>query len=92
VRLVVREETTAGGRAEARVVRLAGERTTLRELLRARAELPHAGGFAAAVEAFERGRLLVLVDGRQRVSLDEAVELSPASDVAFVRLVPLAGG
>jgi hypothetical protein len=90
VRLVVREETTAGGLSEARVVRLAGERTTLRELLRARAG--DADGFAAAVEAFERGRLLVVVDGRQREDLDEAVDLSPASDVAFVKLVPLAGG
>ena len=93
----MREGTTAGSITEARAVRLAGERTTLRELLRARAELPHRGGeradgFAAAVEAFERGRLVVLVDGRQRLELDEAVELLPASDVAFIRLVPLAGG
>jgi len=97
MQLVVREETTAGRGAGTRVVRLPGERTTLRELIRARARVPRArgagvDGFTAAVEAFERGRLVVLVDGRQRESLDEVVELSPASDVAFIRLVPLAGG
>ena len=46
----------------------------------------------AALEAFERGRLLVLVDGRQREALDEPLELSAGSEVVFVRLVPLAGG
>jgi hypothetical protein len=47
---------------------------------------------AAALEAFERGRLLVLVDGRQREALDEPLELGAGSEVVFVRLVPLAGG
>jgi len=46
----------------------------------------------AALEAFVRGRLLVLVDGRQRESLDEPLELRADSEVVFVRLVPLAGG
>ena len=47
---------------------------------------------AAAVEAFERTRLLVLVDDRQVEDLDEELELRPDSDVSFVKLVPLAGG
>ena len=46
----------------------------------------------AAVTAFERTRLLVLVDDRQVEDLDEELELRPDSDVAFVKLVPLAGG
>ena len=47
---------------------------------------------AAAVAAFERTRLLVLVDDRQAEDLDEELELTPDSDVSFVKLVPLAGG
>jgi hypothetical protein len=48
--------------------------------------------FAAALEAFERNRVLLLVDDRQFESLDEEVELRAASEVTFLRLVPLAGG
>ena len=46
----------------------------------------------AALEAFERGQLLVLVDGTQREALDEPLTLRPDSEAVFVRLVPLAGG
>lgn len=46
----------------------------------------------AALEAFGRGRLLVLVDGTQREALDEPLGLRADSEVVFVRLVPLAGG
>jgi hypothetical protein len=45
-----------------------------------------------AVDAFERNGFFVLVDRRQAVSLDEEVDLTSASDVAFVKLVPLVGG
>ncbi len=47
---------------------------------------------AAAVTAFERTRLLVLVDDRQVEDLDAELDLRPDSQVTFVRLVPLAGG
>jgi hypothetical protein len=46
----------------------------------------------AAITAFERTRLLVIVDDRQVEELDEPLVLRPDSDVAFVKLVPLAGG
>ena len=48
--------------------------------------------FEQAVEAFEAGRVLVLVDQKQVSSLDEEIVLGPGTDVAFLRLVPLVGG
>ena len=46
----------------------------------------------AACAAFERNGFFVLVGDRQVVNLQETVELSAASDVAFIKLVPLVGG
>jgi hypothetical protein len=45
-----------------------------------------------ALEAFEDGLYLVVVDGAEQRSLDAQVFLNPDSRVAFVRLVMLAGG
>jgi hypothetical protein len=45
-----------------------------------------------ALEAFTKNGFFVLVAGRQVADLDEVVDLSAASDVSFVRLVPLVGG
>lgn len=45
-----------------------------------------------AIEAFEDGLFLVLVDGRQETELDAPVLVGPDSSVTFVRLVALAGG
>lgn len=45
-----------------------------------------------AVEAFQRGRFLVLVGDRQVTNLDEEIELKLETEVTFVRLVPLVGG
>ncbi|UOY01694.1 hypothetical protein [Blastococcus sp. PRF04-17] len=42
--------------------------------------------------AFERNGFFVLVADRQVESLEEVVDLTVASDVAFVKLVPLVGG
>jgi hypothetical protein len=47
---------------------------------------------ARALKAFERGRFMLLVDGRQILGVDDVVTLSAASAVTFVRLVPLRGG
>jgi hypothetical protein len=44
------------------------------------------------LEAFTKNGFFVLVAGRQVADLDEVVDLSAASDVSFVRLVPLVGG
>ncbi|MCA0146690.1 hypothetical protein [Blastococcus sp. LR1] len=45
-----------------------------------------------ACRAFERNGFFVLVADRQVESLDDVVDLTAASDVAFVKLVPLVGG
>jgi hypothetical protein len=45
-----------------------------------------------ALSAFEAQRFLLLVDGHQLTSADEVVRLTPASDVTFLRLLPLRGG
>jgi hypothetical protein len=45
-----------------------------------------------ACRSFERNGFFVLVADRQVESLDDVVDLTAASDVAFVRLVPLVGG
>ncbi|HEY7310349.1 MAG TPA: hypothetical protein VH643_13375 [Gemmataceae bacterium] len=47
---------------------------------------------ATALEAFEDGLYLVVVDEQEQRSLDARVFLQPDSKVAFVRLVMLAGG
>lgn len=48
--------------------------------------------FQAAVEAFEQNRIAVLVDDRQAAGLDEEIVITPKTQVAFLRLVPLVGG
>jgi hypothetical protein len=45
-----------------------------------------------ALEAFESDQILVLANGRQVESLDDTLELTPDTDVRFLRLVPLVGG
>jgi hypothetical protein len=45
-----------------------------------------------ALQGFEDGLYLVLIDERQQRDLDEQVFLAPDSTVTFLRLVPLVGG
>ena len=45
-----------------------------------------------AKAAFERGIVLIVVDGVQAMSLDQVLHLHPASRANFVRLTPLVGG
>ncbi|WP_053226314.1 hypothetical protein [Solirubrobacter soli] len=45
-----------------------------------------------AVEAFEDGLFLVLLDGKQETELDAQVFVGPDSTLTFVRLVALSGG
>jgi hypothetical protein len=110
-----------------RVLRLASERTTLRELFARRIEEEvvalNAGSdmmqplvvptererslndrspkprmidagrqLAAAIEAFERTRILVVVNDRQVLDLDQPLIVTPDTEVRFVKLVPLVGG
>jgi len=44
-----------------------------------------------ALQAFEDGLFLVLIDGREQRALDEQIFLGPDSTVTFLRLVMLAG-
>jgi hypothetical protein len=47
---------------------------------------------ARALSAFQAGRFVLLVDGRQVESAEEVVRLTPSSEVTFLRLLPLRGG
>jgi hypothetical protein len=47
---------------------------------------------ATAVAAFERTRIVVIIDGRQVKELDQPITVSPDSEIRFVKLVPLMGG
>lgn len=46
----------------------------------------------AAVRAFEHNGFFVLIGGGQVTDLDRSVDLLEATEVTFVRLVPLVGG
>lgn len=47
---------------------------------------------ATALNAFERGQVLVLIDDLQRIALDDELTLRAGSTVTFLKLVPLVGG
>ena len=80
---VLTDERLAAGRAAGRID--SGER---------RSPPPPSPDVAVgtAIEAFEDGLFLVLVDGRQETDLDAQVFVAADSTVTFVRLVALAGG
>lgn len=48
--------------------------------------------FDKALEAFEAGQVLILVDDKQVDSLDEEIEIRPETRVTFLRLALLVGG
>jgi hypothetical protein len=48
--------------------------------------------FAAAVEAFERNRIMVIVNNRQVEDLDQPLVVTTDTEVRFLKLVPLVGG
>jgi hypothetical protein len=48
--------------------------------------------FAAAVEAFERKRIIIIADGRQLLDLEQPITVTATTEVTFLRLVPLVGG
>jgi hypothetical protein len=48
--------------------------------------------FARAVEAFGRNGFVVLVSGRQVLSLDEEIDLARDAELTFLKLVALVGG
>lgn len=48
--------------------------------------------FDRALQAFNAGRFLVLVDDRQIESLNDEIVVQPGTCLTFLRLTPLAGG
>jgi hypothetical protein len=48
--------------------------------------------FSAAVEAFERRRIVIIVDRQQVLDLDQPIVVTPDTEVRFLKLVPLVGG
>lgn len=48
--------------------------------------------YEVAVEAYEHNRFIVLVGDEQTTSLDQTIELTPSTEVVFLRLVMLVGG
>ena len=60
--------------------------------LRERRKIDWEEQYAHAVEAFERNGFFMLVDDRQVERLDEEIELKVATEVSFIKLVPLVGG
>lgn len=45
-----------------------------------------------ALAAFQRNAFFVIIDGKQREDLKEALLLSKSSEVLFIKLMPLVGG
>lgn len=90
------DEMTSGGRRDVLGLPVTEERLSLRELIRRRI---FEGTAEGAQEAYERALadfggngFLVLVGDRQLTGLDERVDLTAATEVTFLRLVPLVGG
>lgn len=84
-------------------LRLVSERLTAGDLVRRRIEQTEAegperplNGSMLTVEkvatALENGQLLMLLDGRQILSVSEVVVLRDDSKLTFIWLTPLAGG
>src|SRR5262245_43655263 len=48
--------------------------------------------FDLAVDAFEAGRIVILVDDKQVSTLDDPIDVKASTDIAFLRLTPLVGG
>jgi CelD/BcsL family acetyltransferase involved in cellulose biosynthesis len=71
-------------------VRLSGSRVAYH--LRVARKLDWEAQVVIAERSFAHNGFFVLVDGQQVVSLDHDLVLTPETEVAFVRLVPLVGG
>lgn len=55
-------------------------------------QVDEADAVATALQAFEDGMYLVVIDGQEQRALDRPVYLQPDSRLTFVRLTLLAGG
>jgi hypothetical protein len=68
------------------------ERTLNGFRLRDAREIDWKKQFQQATDAFDAGRILILVNDKQMSSLEDKIELRPDTDIAFLRLMPLVGG
>ena len=93
--VVVRDETPAGRRLGEVTLELPGS-ITLRELIRLRVQeevARHNAGAGPRVDWEEQAEVTLRAFAANGFfDLDAELDLSETSDVAFVRLVPLAGG
>ena len=48
--------------------------------------------FTHAIDGFSKNSFFVLIDDKQAESLDQEFVIGPATEVTFVKLVPLVGG
>lgn len=60
--------------------------------LKTRRQIDWKEQYEKAIEAFETGRVLVLVNDRQAETLDEEIVVTPETEVSFLRLTLLVGG
>ena len=60
--------------------------------LRKRRTLDWKPQFETAIAAFETNQILILVNDRQALSLDEVFETRPGTQISFLRLTLLVGG
>ncbi|GHA66913.1 hypothetical protein ACIQRS_29280 [Streptomyces termitum] len=91
------DETTMGARTASVPLTVPEERLPLRELIARRVALEtgpegYEDALAQALAAFARNGFLVLVGDRQIEDPDETVTVGPATEVVFLKLVPLVGG
>jgi hypothetical protein len=84
------ERWTAGGEPP-RLVEPAGAEVELNSSRRRRS-IDADAQCERALDAFARGRVLVIANDRQAASLDDEIALGPDALVVFVKLVPLVGG
>ena len=45
-----------------------------------------------AIQAFENNGFFLLVNDRQLIELDEVIQITPNSNVVFLKLIPIVGG
>jgi hypothetical protein len=60
--------------------------------IRERRKVDWEAQYQLALEAFARNGFFILVNDHQVESLDETILLTPATQVSFIRLIPLVGG
>ena len=60
--------------------------------LKARRDIDWERQYDKAIEAFEKTRIIILIDDKQAESLDQDLVIRTDTKVSFLRLMPLVGG